>query len=67
MEIPFFMQPVTFNCKVRIDDIMTRKGWNYTSCGSDKCKKGITRKDGKFWCDSCNKPSDYPMMKYDIV
>lgn len=67
MEIPFFMQPVTFNCKVIIDDIMTRKGWNYPSCGSDKCKKGITRKDGKFWCDSCNKPSDYPVMKYDIV
>ena len=67
MEIPFFMQPVTFNCKVRIDDIMTRKGWNYSSYGSDKCKKGITRKDDKFWCDSCNKPTDYSVMKYDII
>lgn len=57
---------VTFNCKVRIDDITTRKGWTYPSCGSDKCRKGIKRKEGKFWCDLCNKPTDYPMMRYRL-
>ncbi|KAL6529080.1 hypothetical protein OROHE_014824 [Orobanche hederae] len=30
---------VTFNCQVIINNIRTRKGWNYPSCGGDKCKK----------------------------
>ncbi|KAL6573118.1 hypothetical protein OROHE_002594 [Orobanche hederae] len=57
---------VTFNCHVTIDDIRTRKGWNYPSCGSDKCRKGTTRREGKFWCDSCNKPTDYPVVRYRL-
>ncbi|KAL6552733.1 hypothetical protein OROHE_008097 [Orobanche hederae] len=56
-------ESVTFNCHVTIDDIRTRKGWNYPSCGSDKCRKGTTRREGKFWCDSCNKPTDYPVVR----
>ncbi|KAL6577819.1 hypothetical protein OROMI_010147 [Orobanche minor] len=57
---------VTFNCKVKINNIRTRKGWNYPSCGSDKCKKGVTRKEGKFWCDACNKHSEYPIVRYRL-
>ncbi|KAL6549480.1 hypothetical protein OROHE_008597 [Orobanche hederae] len=59
-------ESVTFNCHVTIDDIRTRKGWNYPSCGSDKCRKGTTRREGKFWCDSCNKPTDYPVVRYRL-
>ncbi|GJU71919.1 DNA helicase PIF1, ATP-dependent [Tanacetum coccineum] len=29
----------TFHCKVMIENIRTRKGWNYPSCGGDNCKK----------------------------
>ncbi|KAL6529084.1 hypothetical protein OROHE_014828 [Orobanche hederae] len=50
-----------FNCQVIINNIRTRKGWNYPLCGGDKCKKGVTRKKGKFWCDACNKHSEYPL------
>ncbi|KAL6575038.1 hypothetical protein OROMI_012323 [Orobanche minor] len=56
----------TFNCKVRIDNVRTKKGWNYPSCDGDKCKKGITRKEGKFWCDACDKPIDYPVLRYRL-
>ncbi|KAL6514368.1 hypothetical protein OROHE_019110 [Orobanche hederae] len=59
-------ESVTFNCHVTIDDIRTRKGWNYPSCGSDKCRKGTTRREGKFWCDSCNKPTDYPVVRLEL-
>ncbi|KAL6554207.1 hypothetical protein OROMI_019880 [Orobanche minor] len=55
-----------FNCKVRIDNVRTKKGWNYPSCDGDKCKKGITRKEGKFWCDACDKPIDYPVLRYRL-
>ncbi|GKB18162.1 replication protein A 70 kDa DNA-binding subunit C-like protein [Tanacetum coccineum] len=41
-------------------------GWKYPSCGGDKCKKGITRKDEKFCCDSCNKPVEYPVLRFRL-
>ncbi|KAL6522319.1 hypothetical protein OROHE_016872 [Orobanche hederae] len=57
---------VTFICEVTINNIRTRKGWNYPSCGSDKCKKALTRKEGKFWCEACNKPVAYPVVRYRL-
>nr|GEZ29100.1 hypothetical protein [Tanacetum cinerariifolium] len=36
----------TFKCKVRIDNVRSKKRWNYPSCGGDKCKKGITERLG---------------------
>jgi hypothetical protein len=56
-----FAQPLTYNCMVRIDGVRTRKGWNYPSCGDNKCRKGATHKQGKFWCDSCDKSISYPV------
>ncbi|GKD31026.1 ATP-dependent DNA helicase PIF7-like protein [Tanacetum coccineum] len=56
----------TFNCKVRIDNVRTKKGWNYPSCGGSKCKKGIERKAESFWCDSCNKPVEYPVLRFRL-
>nr|GFA72752.1 hypothetical protein [Tanacetum cinerariifolium] len=30
---------VTFQCKVMIEDIRRKSGWNYPSCGGEKCRK----------------------------
>ncbi|GKB82930.1 replication protein A 70 kDa DNA-binding subunit C-like protein, partial [Tanacetum coccineum] len=49
----------TFNCRVKIDNIKTRKGWNFPLCSGDKCKKGIAHKEGSFWCEACNKNVEY--------
>ncbi|GJW57963.1 reverse transcriptase domain-containing protein [Tanacetum coccineum] len=57
---------ITFHCKVTIDGIRTRKGWNFPSCGSDTCKKALTRQDGQFFCQSCNKTVDYPVLRYRL-
>nr|GEX85078.1 hypothetical protein [Tanacetum cinerariifolium] len=43
-----------------------RKGWNFPSCGSDTCKKALTRQDGQFFCQSCNKIVDYPLLRYRL-
>ncbi|GKA36290.1 reverse transcriptase domain-containing protein, partial [Tanacetum coccineum] len=40
--------------------------WNYPSCGGSKCKKGIERKAGSFWCDSCNKLVEYPVLRFRL-
>nr|GEU79291.1 retrovirus-related Pol polyprotein from transposon TNT 1-94 [Tanacetum cinerariifolium] len=54
----------TFLCEVTIDKVRTKKGWNYPLCGGDECKKGhLDRKDGRFWCDSCNSSVDYPVIR----
>ena len=58
-----YTQTATFIIKARIDNVRTRKGWNFPSCGGDKCRKGVTRKGGRFWYDSCNSPVEYPVIR----
>ncbi|GJY24699.1 ATP-dependent DNA helicase PIF1-like protein [Tanacetum coccineum] len=57
---------ITFHCKVIIDGIRTMNGWNFPLCGSDTCKKALTRQDGQFFCQSCNKAVDYPVLRYRL-
>ncbi|GKA95942.1 reverse transcriptase domain-containing protein [Tanacetum coccineum] len=56
----------TFKCKVKIDGIRTRKGWNFPSCGGEKCKKGVVRREGSFWCQACGKAVEYPVLRYRL-
>nr|GEX75193.1 hypothetical protein [Tanacetum cinerariifolium] len=57
----------TFHCEVRINKVRTKKGWNYPSCRGEKCKKGnISHKAGQFWCDSCESPMEYPVVRYRL-
>ncbi|GJU63954.1 ATP-dependent DNA helicase PIF1-like protein [Tanacetum coccineum] len=57
----------TFHCAVRIYKIRTKRGWNYPSCGGEKCRKGnLDRKQGRFWCDSCHSSVDYPVLRYKL-
>ncbi|GJZ92188.1 reverse transcriptase domain-containing protein [Tanacetum coccineum] len=57
----------TFHCAVRVDKIRTKRGWNYPSCGGEKCKKGnLDRKHGRFWCDSCHSSVDYPVLRLEL-
>ncbi|GJW15012.1 reverse transcriptase domain-containing protein [Tanacetum coccineum] len=51
---------------VKIDGIRSRKGWNFPGCGGEKCKKGVVRKDGSFWCQACEKAVDYPVLRYRL-
>ncbi|GJU96959.1 nucleic acid-binding, OB-fold protein [Tanacetum coccineum] len=50
---------------LKIDRVRTKRGWNYPSCRGEKCKKSmITRKEGHFWCNSCNNPMEYPVLRH---
>ncbi|GJV85980.1 MAK10-like protein [Tanacetum coccineum] len=61
------LQSLTFYCEVKIDKVRTKKGWNNPSCGGEKCKKGnLDRKEGRFWCDSCNSSVEYPVIRYRL-
>lgn len=55
-----------FIIKAKIDNVRTRKGWNFPSCGGDNCRKGATRKNGRFWCESCSRPVEYPVIRYRL-
>nr|GEU82459.1 hypothetical protein [Tanacetum cinerariifolium] len=52
----------TFKCRVTINDIRLRKGWNFPGCGGEKCKKGIVRKNESFWCQACENVVDHPVL-----
>ncbi|GJS28375.1 retrovirus-related pol polyprotein from transposon TNT 1-94 [Tanacetum coccineum] len=56
----------TFKCKVKIDGIRTRKEWNFPSCRGEKCKKGVVRREGSFWCQAYEKVFEYPMLRYRL-
>ncbi|GKD91255.1 DNA helicase PIF1, ATP-dependent [Tanacetum coccineum] len=56
----------TFHCKVMIENFRTKKGWNYPSCGYEKCRKGASRKNGKWVCEACNRTIDYPVFRYRL-
>ncbi|GJW20637.1 replication protein A 70 kDa DNA-binding subunit C-like protein [Tanacetum coccineum] len=60
------MPTAIFHCKVRIANVRTRKGWNFPSCGGENCKKGATRRLGQFWCESCNKSVEFPVLRYRL-
>nr|GEZ28703.1 hypothetical protein [Tanacetum cinerariifolium] len=49
------------NGRVKIDDTRSQKEWNFPSCDGEKCKKGVVRKNGRFWCQVCRKAIDYPV------
>nr|GEX17434.1 hypothetical protein [Tanacetum cinerariifolium] len=57
---------VTFQSKVMIEDIRRKSGWNYPSCGGEKCRKSVSRKARKFLCETCNKTVDYPVLRYRL-
>ncbi|GJR97082.1 DNA helicase PIF1, ATP-dependent [Tanacetum coccineum] len=57
---------VTFHCKVMIENFKTKKGWNYPSCGYEKCRKGATRKLGKWMYEACNRTTDYLVFRYRL-
>ncbi|GKA91868.1 replication protein A 70 kDa DNA-binding subunit C-like protein [Tanacetum coccineum] len=54
----------TFHYKVMIENFRTKRGWNYPSCGYEKCRKGATRKIGKWVCEACKRTVDYPVFRY---
>ncbi|GKB37270.1 ATP-dependent DNA helicase PIF1-like protein, partial [Tanacetum coccineum] len=44
-----------------------KEGLNYLSCKGEKCKKGnLDRKEGRFWCDSCNISVVYHVIRYRL-
>ncbi|GJZ22125.1 nucleic acid-binding, OB-fold protein [Tanacetum coccineum] len=57
---------LTFKCRVKIDGIKSRKGWNFPGCGGEMCKKGVVRKDRSLWCQACEKVVDYPVLRYRL-
>ncbi|PWA60214.1 nucleic acid-binding, OB-fold protein [Artemisia annua] len=69
----------TFQCEAEIMSIRTKKSWYYPACGNEKCKKGVTCKDGQIcgkckkgvtckdgqlWCYTCNKHVSYRRSRF---
>ncbi|GJY18962.1 replication protein A 70 kDa DNA-binding subunit C-like protein [Tanacetum coccineum] len=44
-----------------------KSGWNYPSYGGEKCRKSISRKAGKFLCETCNRTVDYPVLRLEVI
>ncbi|GKE47982.1 nucleic acid-binding, OB-fold protein, partial [Tanacetum coccineum] len=44
----------------------TRNGWHFPTCSGEKCKKGVGRKLGGWWCDAYEKAVEYPVLRYRL-
>ncbi|GKD79700.1 nucleic acid-binding, OB-fold protein [Tanacetum coccineum] len=44
----------------------TRKGWNFPTCGGDKCKKGVCKKLKGWWCNACDQEVAYPVLRFNL-
>ncbi|XP_071739895.1 uncharacterized protein [Rutidosis leptorrhynchoides] len=44
-----------FKCTVELTNVRMKNGWHYNSCSICKARKSITRQNGGFWCESCDK------------
>ncbi|GJT72007.1 nucleic acid-binding, OB-fold protein [Tanacetum coccineum] len=44
----------------------TKTGWNFPSCGSEGCRKGVTWQKRYFFFESCNRQVDFPMLRYRL-
>ncbi|GJU57399.1 54S ribosomal protein L19, mitochondrial [Tanacetum coccineum] len=51
---------------VMIEDVRRKSGWNYPSCGGEKCRKSVSRQAGNFLCEACNRTVDYPVLRYRL-
>ncbi|GJZ08211.1 DNA helicase PIF1, ATP-dependent [Tanacetum coccineum] len=49
---------------VMTENFRNKKGWNYPSRGYEKCRKCVTRQHGKWFCEACNRPIDYPVFRH---
>ncbi|KAL6507132.1 hypothetical protein OROHE_022031 [Orobanche hederae] len=54
----------TFIIEAEIIDVRTKNSWYYPACAGGK--KGVTRKDGKLWCDACDQPVNYPKPRFRL-
>ncbi|GJV51423.1 nucleic acid-binding, OB-fold protein [Tanacetum coccineum] len=66
MPVEFSETRVAFIFQVRIDNIRIRKGWNFPTCGGDKCKKGVCKKLKGWWCNACDQEVAYPVLRFNL-
>nr|GEY20662.1 nucleic acid-binding, OB-fold protein [Tanacetum cinerariifolium] len=49
-----------------IAKMKTQNGWNFLMCDEENYKKGVGRKLGGWWCDTCKKAVEYPVLRYKL-
>ncbi|KAK9050091.1 hypothetical protein SSX86_024688 [Deinandra increscens subsp. villosa] len=58
---------VVFRNTVQITGIRTKNSWFNFTCSGGRCRKGVTRKDGCFWCDACDNAVYFPRARYRLI
>nr|GEX32562.1 hypothetical protein CTI12_AA123990 [Tanacetum cinerariifolium] len=51
---------------VTLDLHTENEGWDFPSCGGEKCKKGVVCKEGSFWCQACDRDVEYPVLRFKL-
>ncbi|KAK9053094.1 hypothetical protein SSX86_029724 [Deinandra increscens subsp. villosa] len=58
---------VVFRNSIQITGIRTKNSWFNFTCTGGRCRKGVTRKDGSFWCEACDNAVYFPRARYRLM
>nr|XP_043619699.1 uncharacterized protein LOC122591498 [Erigeron canadensis] len=59
-------ETVVFSNMAEIVGVRTSSRWYLITCSSGRCLKGLTRDDGGFKCEGCNKIVAYPRFRFKL-
>ncbi|XP_071695383.1 uncharacterized protein [Rutidosis leptorrhynchoides] len=55
------------SCTVEIQNIRMKNYWYYNTCSICKARKGLDRRYGQHWCESCNDTVPEPITRYRVI
>ncbi|XP_071712826.1 replication factor A protein 1-like [Rutidosis leptorrhynchoides] len=56
-----------FKCKVEIVNIRMKNFWYYNTCSVCKARKGLERRSGHHWCESCQANVPEPNTRFRVI
>ncbi|XP_071695237.1 uncharacterized protein [Rutidosis leptorrhynchoides] len=54
-------------CTVEIQNIRMKNYWYYNTCSVCKARKGLGRRFGQHWCESCNDNIPEPITRFRVI
>ncbi|XP_071713141.1 replication factor A protein 1-like [Rutidosis leptorrhynchoides] len=56
-----------FKCKVEIVNIRMKNFWYYNTCSVCQARKGLERRSGHHWCESCQANVPEPITRFRVI
>ncbi|KAK9050299.1 hypothetical protein SSX86_007279 [Deinandra increscens subsp. villosa] len=59
-------QAAFFRGGLTVTNVRVKNSWFNFTCNGGRCRKGVVRKNGSFWCEACDMPVMFPRARYRL-